>query len=382
MFINKFSYIEFEKDENKKWALNPFSLNNINLFVGDNASGKSRTLKYIYQLSRILLSNRSSLISGKYNVEFYDPIDNKTYTLKISFKNGSIESEELLVGERLLLTRKLDGSGLIYNDVIDKDIEFKLPNNELISTRRDELQYPFLEKLFSWASNVRHFRFSKEEEKNRLFLIDSNRSLTSGFNHNNIANQSIEVFRNGKAMFKEQFINNIIEDFNFIGYKINDINVGVLHSIMIDSPIANKLVGLRVFEIDRNAVTDQSEMSDGMFRALSLIIHYNFYQLTNKPLTVLVDDIGEGLDYNRSTNLIKLLIEKSIKSNIQIIMSSNDKFVLNNTDLKYWQIVNRKSNIVNIYNYNNCKEKFDEFKYLGLNNFDFYISDFCNEELK
>lgn len=382
MFLKKFSYIEFEKDEYKKWVLNPFSLNNINLFVGDNASGKSRTLKYIYQLSRILLSNRFALNSGKYNVEFYDPIESKTYTFKISFKDGSIENEELFVDDRLLLSRKLDGSGSIYNDVIDKNIEFKLPPNELISTRRDELQYPFLEKLFNWASNVRHFRFSKEEEKNRLYLIDSNRTLSSGFNHNNIANQSIEVFRNGKALFKEQFVKNIIDDFNSIGYNINDINVGVLHGIMIDSPIANKLVGLRVFEIDRNAITDQSEMSDGMFRALSLIIHYNYYQLTNKPLTVLVDDIGEGLDYNRSTNLIKLLIEKSVESNIQIIMSSNDKFVLNNTDLKYWQIVNRKANNVSIYNYKNCKEKFDEFRFLGLNNFDFYISDFCNEDFE
>lgn len=379
MFLNKFSYIEFEKDEYKKWILNSFGLNNINLFVGDNASGKSRTLKYIYQLSRILLSNRFALNSGKYDVEFYDPIESKTYYFKISFKDGSIENEELYMDNTLLLSRKLDGSGSIYNDVIDKDIEFKLPPNELISTRRDELQYPFLEKLFNWASNVRHFRFSKEEEKNRLYLIDSNRTLTSGFNHNNIANQSIEVFRNGKGLFKEKFVNNVINDFNSIGYNINDINVGVLHGIMIDSPIANKLVGLRVFEIDRNAITDQSEMSDGMFRALSLIIHYNYYQLTNNSLTVLVDDIGEGLDYNRSTNLIKLLIEKSVKSNIQLIMSSNDKFVLNNTDLKYWQIVNRKANNVSIYNYNNCKEKFDEFRFLGLNNFDFYISDFFNE---
>ena len=57
MLLKKFSYIEFEKDQFKKWELEPFELNNINLFVGDNASGKSRTLKYIYQLSRILLSN-------------------------------------------------------------------------------------------------------------------------------------------------------------------------------------------------------------------------------------------------------------------------------------------------------------------------------------
>ncbi len=309
----------------------------------------------------------------------FDEENNKTYEFKISFKDGSIENEKLLVDGKMFLNRSFDGTGVIYNDVIDKNIDFKLPSNELISTRRDELQYPFLEKLFQWASNIRHFRFSKEEEKNRLILIESNRSLSLGFNNINIANQAIEVFRNGRALFKDTFTESIIKDFNSIGYNINDINVGALHSIMIDSPIANKVVGLRVIESDRNAITDQNEMSDGMFRALSLIIHYNYYQLTNIPLTVLVDDIGEGLDYNRSTNLIKLLIEKSIGSKIQLIMSSNDKFVLNNTDLKYWQIVNRKSNIVNIFNYSNSKDKFDNFKFYGLNNFDFYISDFCNE---
>jgi len=379
MLLKKFSYIEFEKDQNKKWELELFELNNINLFVGDNASGKTRILKYIYQLSRILLSNRFSLISGKYYVELLDGNDNKIYIFKVSFKDGIIENEELNVNNVILLNRKSDGKGEIYNDVIDKNIEFKLPPNELISTRRDELQYPFLEKLFSWASNVRHFRFSKEEEKNRLILIESNRVVSSGFNHNNVANQAIEVFRNGITSFKDAFKDNIIKDFNSIGYSISDINFGALHSIMIDSPIRNKVSGLRVVESDRNAVTDQNEMSDGMFRALSLIIHYNYYQLTNNSLTVLVDDIGEGLDYNRSTKLIKLLIEKSIGSKIQLIMSSNDKFVLNNTDLKFWQIVNRTSNVVHIFNYTNSKEKFDNFKFYGLNNFDFYISDFCNE---
>jgi ABC-type lipoprotein export system ATPase subunit len=382
MLLKKFSYKEFETNDDKKWILDQFDLNNINLFVGDNASGKSRTLKYIHQLSRILLSNRFSLISGYYDIELLDSFEKNLYKFKISFKDGAIESEELCVNERLLLNRSIDGKGEIYNDVIDTKIEFKLPPNELISTRRDELQYPFLEKLFNWASNVRHFRFSKEEEKNRLFLIDSNRTVTSGFNNNNIANQAIEVFRQGRAKFKDEFVEKIIDDFNSIGYNITDINVGALHSIIIDSPIANKVVGLRVKESDRNAYTDQSEMSDGMFRALSLIIHYNFYQLTNNSLSVLVDDIGEGLDYNRSTKLIKLLIQKSLQSNIQIIMSSNDKFVLNNTDLKYWQIVDRKANIVNIYNYSNCKEKFENFKFLGLNNFDFYVSDFFNEDFK
>ena len=362
MTLKEFSYSEFDSKSPRHWELENFALNNINLFVGDNASGKSRTLKYIFLLSRILLSSKYHLISGNYIAIFED--DGKKLTYELSFKDGKIEFEKFYSEEIVFVNRS------------------NIPEEELISTRRDELQFPFLEKLFKWASNIRHFRFSKEEEKQRLILIESNRPLTSGHNQNNLANQAIEVFRNGKAKYKEEFINKIIADFNTIGYDIKNIDFGTLHSIQIDSPIANRVVGLRVFEQDRQGTTDQNEMSDGMFRALSLIIHYNYYQLTKQSLTVLVDDIGEGLDYARSTKLIKLLIEKSLDSNIQLIMSSNDKFVLNNTDLRYWQVVNRIGNQVKIYNYNNSKEKFENFKFTGLNNFDFYISDFCNEDFE
>ncbi len=380
MTLKEFSYSEFDSKSPRHWELENFALNNINLFVGDNASGKSRTLKYIFLLSRILLSSKYHLISGNYIAIFED--EGKKLTYELSFKDGKIELEKFYSEESIFVNRSNTGEGEIYNALLKQNVKFRIPEEELISTRRDELQFPFLEKLFKWASNIRHFRFSKEEEKQRLILIESNRPVTSGHNQNNLANQAIEVFRNGKAKYKEEFINKIIADFNIIGYDIKNIDFGTLHSIQIDSPIANRVVGLRVFEQDRQGTTDQNEMSDGMFRALSLIIHYNYYQLTKQSLTVLVDDIGEGLDYARSTKLIKLLIEKSLDSNIQLIMSSNDKFVLNNTDLRYWQVVNRIGNQVKIYNFNNSKEKFENFKFTGLNNFDFYISDFCNEDFE
>lgn len=378
MVLKQFTYSEFDSKNPRHWELENFTLNNINLFVGDNASGKSRTLKYIFLLSRILLSSKYHLISGNYIAKFDD--DGEELVYELSFKDGKIELEKFYSTKEMFVHRTETGEGEIYNSLLKQKVKFRIPEEELITTRRDELQFPFLEKLFEWSSNVRHFRFSKEEEKQRLILIESNRPLTSGHNQNNLTNQAIEVFRNGKAKFKEEFVNNIVRDFNSIGYDIKNIDFGTLHSIQIDSPIANRVVGLRVFEQDRQGTTDQNEMSDGMFRALSLIIHYNYYQLTKQGLTVLVDDIGEGLDYARSTKLIKLLIEKSIDSNIQLIMSSNDKFVLNNTDLRYWQVVNRTGNQVKIYNYNNSKEKFENFKFTGLNNFDFYISDFCNED--
>jgi hypothetical protein len=117
-----------------------------------------------------------------------------------------------------------------------------------------------------------------------------------------------------------------------------------------------------------------------MFRALSLIIHYNYYELTEKNLNIAIDDIGEGLDYEKSTSLIKLLIEKTKNTEIQLIMSSNDKFVMNNTNLEYWQAITRKGGKVKMHNKFNSKDSFDEFKFTGLNNFDFFTTEFYKSE--
>ena len=131
-------------------------------------------------------------------------------------------------------------------------------------------------------------------------------------------------------------------------------------------------------------MTDQTDMSMGMFRALSIIIHFNYYELEKIPGCVLIDDIGEGLDYERSTELIKLLIAKveSSVSNIQLFMSTNDRFVMNSVDLKYWQIIDRVGGKVNYYNIKNSSQVFDDFKFTGLNNFDFFATDFFKTGFK
>jgi hypothetical protein len=97
--------------------------------------------------------------------------------------------------------------------------------------------------------------------------------------------------------------------------------------------------------------------------------------------TILIDDIGEGLDFDRSSRLIKLLIEIAEKNdNIQLIMSTNDRFVMNNVPLEYWQVIQRNGGECKVFNYQNSKGKFDEFEYTGLNNFDFLRTDFLNSE--
>lgn len=254
-------------------------------------------------------------------------------------------------------------------------MKFKVPHNQLVALRRDEIQYPYLEKLYKWAYNTRHFRFAKEQEKYTLALLEGNKTGTDSFNLTE-TNQAIEIFRKAKGKYREKYVSRIIEDFKIIGYDISDVDTGVLQSIKVDAPIGNKIIGLRVYEKDRPGITDQNEMSDGMFRALSIIIHYNYYALEGKQLNILIDDIGEGLDFERSTKLIDLLINKSKELKIQLIMSSNDKFVMNNTSLDYWQIISRKGGIVEMCNIHNSEAVFKEFRFTGLNNFDFFTSDF------
>jgi ABC-type Mn2+/Zn2+ transport system ATPase subunit len=117
-----------------------------------------------------------------------------------------------------------------------------------------------------------------------------------------------------------------------------------------------------------------------MFRALSLIIQLNYSQLASIPSCILIDDIGEGLDYERSSSLIKLLIEKAKTSAVQLVMSTNDRFVMNNVPLEYWCVMRRISNVSKVYNYRNAKKQFEDFELTGLSNFDFFTSGAFEEQ--
>lgn len=379
MLLKKLAYREFSIDHPRYWEIEEFELGSINLFVGNNASGKSRTLRVIHGLSNVLLSSKLLINQGSFDAEFIREDSSYRYLLEI--EEGIIVKEEYFVNNENMFSRNKKGEGQIFNSDLKLKHNFRIPKNQLLISRRDSIQFPYLEYLYMWATNVRYFRFSKEEEKQTLILIDSNKPITEGHNQN-VTNQAVEIFRKGKSEYREKFVANVISDFNSIGYSISKLDYGTLQSVKVDSPVANKLVGLRIQEEDRKGITDQNEMSDGMFRALSLIIHFNYFELTNKNLTVLVDDIGEGLDFERSTNLIRLSIEKSNKSNIQLIMTSNDKFVMNNTNLKYWQIVSRSGGKLKMYNHCNSKDKFEEFRFSGLNNFDFFVTESFKDDLK
>ena len=92
--------------------------------------------------------------------------------------------------------------------------------------------------------------------------------------------------------------------------------------------------------------------------------------------TVIVDNFGCGLDYESAPIAAKALVEKSSRSPAQLILTTHDQFVVNSIPLHYLSVVERCSSGIRLHNIFNSLDKFEEFKFLGLNNFDLFTGEF------
>ena len=369
--------VNFSEDEGEKqeWVLEGLTLGAINLIVGKNSSGKSRSLNVIGALANNLMRLRPLSASSKYDCQFEHESKVYQYSFKVIAQN--VISEKLIIDDVVYLDRGEGGIGRIRAEAMDNaDIQFQTPTNELAAaTRRDSIQHSFLEPLYEWASSLRHYHFGSTLGKDSYTVFQPAGQKVDDRDEN----AAVGVFRDGKKDFPEEFLAAVIKDMASIDYHLENIDIIAPVSVRFVG-LPGEPVGLCVKEKDLPGLTDQMSMSQGMYRVLSLLIHVNFFQLKKTATCVLVDDIGEGLDFDRSCRLIDLLREKANQSNIQIILSSNDRFIMNQVPLDEWSVLKRIGNHVWVKNYSNSKEKFEDFKFTGLSNFSFLEMDVINEQ--
>jgi len=378
MILKKFSYSEFP-DKVTSWSIDGLVLEDINLLVGKNATGKTKTLEKISWLGNMLAGRQPQLLnSGNYDVEFTD--GEIVYKYKLNLALQKVEFEELIIDGNQKFKRESDGKGQIVAAQFKEKMDFQLSSNQLVVTsKRDTIQHPFLSELVRWAEGQRMYNFSSNMGRDTVFIAnDMNNFDVDPRDMNSV----ISLFIKGEQEYKQDFRKLIIRSMNNIGYKLS--NIGVASSPE-PIPLAGNLKGLVLYVGEENSQSPifQPYMSQGMFRALSLIIQISYNTLKGLTTTTLIDDIGEGLDFERSTSVIKLITEIfSEKGKTQVIMSTNDRFVMNNVPLEYWQVIQRDGGNCRVYNYQNSKEIFDKFAYTGLGNFDFLVNDFINAQKK
>jgi AAA15 family ATPase/GTPase len=373
MILKAIKYCRNKADKNE-WTIRGHPIDNewldfnqINLIVGKNASGKTKTIQIIREMADLLAGDTklSQLIydTSTYELMFEDGNDKIEYFL--DFKNGRVIQEMLKINEQEKLNRL---KGELFYEEIGQKLSFETDEDSLALSRRNSKQHPFFENLYLWGKNLSHYQFGDKLGK-KVAIKDINRIKEDDDVDLKDGDDVIGIFVKGEKRFHNQFIDSVINDMNRLGYPLDKITVNALKRLPFG-------FGLSVQETELKDFTDQMEMSQGMFRALSLLIQLNYSLLAQIPSCILIDDIGEGLDYERSKALIDLIIEKVKGSSVQVIMTTNDQFVMDKLPLEYWSVIRRLENKSIFYNYKNAKQTFDDFVFTGLNNFDFYASEF------
>ena len=360
----------------KEWVLDPLSLGSVNLIVGTNATGKTRAINVINNLAKWLLPDDPfRVLNGSYDLNF--ELDGQLLQYVIQVEGGKIVKEEVYQDSQPLLKRGPGGEGQIFAVVEDKMIRFKPPEIELAAVvRRDSLQHPYLEPLHDWAQSVRYCTFGSELGRDVLTIL-----VKGGPEPNERATRQVAGIL-GKALntLGAEFVDVLRRDMASMGYDLDEVGLYAPENVkLVDSviPTEIRVIGVRERGIDE--ILEQHEMSQGMFRALSILIQVNYSQMTNRANCILIDDIGEGLDFDRSARLIELLRQKAVESSFQLIMTTNDRFVMNHVPLEEWSVLQRHGGRVEVRNYENSREIFEEFKFTGLSNFSFLEMDFLNE---
>jgi hypothetical protein len=153
-----------------EWQLEGCTLSDINLIVGKNATGKTRTLNVIALLTHLLAGEKKpKYINGNFALVFENEGLEMSYCLNIN--DNKVRTEEFQRGEHKLFQRGEDGTG--WAAVIRCFIDFQPPIDELaVVNRRDAIQHPFLEILYRKAARYFRFGTAMGQELEELNLKD------------------------------------------------------------------------------------------------------------------------------------------------------------------------------------------------------------------
>lgn len=339
------------------WNLNFTQFAEQILLVGKNASGKSKTIKALAKVGAIISQRISISEKEVMNVVLGFDMGEGGLVYTFSLSKGHVVNEELSytdfkTNDEFKIISRQQSECLLLNETINPPI-----NKLVVNVRRDTQMYPVMEQLQVWAENIVGFSFNETD----MYGDSDNDSWFYGYK--NRLNDIVVDMENTEGA-KEEFYAKLKE----VDYDVTEIKA-------LDFGTQKKVY---VKELGLNRPLFDISMSKGMFRTI-YVVAFLLYFKRNKlgqPAMLLVDDLCEGLDYNRSTKLGKLCFNMCQQLGIQLMASSNDSFLMDVVDLKYWNILHRIGSKVEIINYYEDPKLFEHFEMTGLTNFDLFSSDF------
>lgn len=349
MKIISFEYSDYS------WALDKVPFSNLNLLVGRNAVGKSKTLNAIVLFVRFLNGDVNVATPSHWcKVEFVTD-DNTVLTYGYDYNDNIITDETLYRGSDKIISRNKEHAFI-------GNTEVNPPANKLcVQSQRDTKNYPEFESIMQWAEKLKGYSFSE---------LSSTKSyhIPSMFNEKIDFSDIFETL--DKNAEKKSFV---IEKMNELNYEIEKIEL---------LKISDKYSIVLIKEHGVNTPLYSALLSNGMLRVLYIFAYMAYLSSEQGARTLLVDDLGEGLDFSRSTKLSKIIFDYCEAHDIQLIVTSNDNFLMNAVNLDYWVILQRDGEHTTGISKKTHPEMFLKFKKMGLNNFDMLSTDFIYRYLE
>lgn len=331
------------------------ALRQTNLLVGKNASGKTRIINALKNVAYFMQMKPVDAYKDdnfKVSLSFLKPEEkdwNMTYSFEIS--DGKVENEQMSVcGVQML--KRIGDSGVLKGETIHPPV-----GKLTVQVRRDRGAYPEIEELMQWAEGV-------------IVVSCSNLNPFTSFS-------GVPDFINPLSLsdivenLDSEDLKSVLCTANELGYDLQSVNVQSIGDIKIVA-VKEKYVRKEIPSIS---------LSSGMLRVLYLLCFLRYMKHRRDYRLLLVDDLGEGLDYNRATKLGKIVFDTCETEKIQLISSSNDSFLMDVVDISNWQMLRRHNTKIKSLNETNSRDMFDYFRLTGLSNFDFFSSDFVDNYL-
>ena len=287
---NEIGYID-------EWSMDNICLNDLNLIVGKNSTGKTRALKVLKVFVKSIIEGK--FVLGHF-VFCFKTDENEAIVYEIKHSKGSIYEKITINGSNILLNRN-EETAEIYSYSEEKSQIIHPPANKLtLHVRRDVNEYPFFEKIVKWAEMVHFFNFGHLHASSSFDNLSEEKEKTFSSNLS-IGEMVSELSLKGKS--------DVITTFNEFGYNLTDI-----------APDLQK--DKKEIVVNENYLTQsisESSISQGMFRALSLLVFIQFMLEKKSLKTIIIDDLCEGLDYERSSKLGKKIFDILKENDVQTI---------------------------------------------------------------
>lgn len=343
MKILSFEYSDYS------WTLDKVSFRDQNLIAGRNAVGKSKTLAALIMFVRFLKGEVNNSTPSHWCKAEFATEDGRILYFSYVYKNGVIEKETLVEKDRNIILREKEKAYIGDNEV-------NPPANKLcVQTQRDTTKNPEFEWIMLWAERMRGFSFS-ELSSQKSFEIPSMFQDKIDF-----SDMYEQIDKNTE---KKNFVMSKMQEMDYEIEGVEPVRISDKFNVVVlkEKGVSTPLVSVT--------------LSNGMLRVFYIFAYLAFISMEQGARTLLIDDLGEGLDFSRSKKLSKIIFDYCEAHDIQLIVTSNDNFLMNAVSLDRWIILLRDGERTSALSESTHAEMFNKFKRMGLNNFDMLSTDF------